>query len=294
MYRIIIWGYGRIYCKHYNQVRYSEKRGDISVVGMTSSDASEEFTLDGYNIYQADVILKMKFDFIIIMNDINQKEIIDGIVARGIDRRKCLSYKIFDIPFFDAGKYFDVIQKPVTIISNNCWGGLVYNALHLECISPFKNLFLEDDDYIRLLERFDYYMECNPRFECYKNDLHSNKRYPVLMLDDIRIHCNHDTNPETAIYNWNRRLKKINRNNLLVEMYTEDENAAKTFFSIEGYDKMYCLSPFEINDERNIQIEVKKDQEFWEAVLATAGSAQPVFYLQDLLLGVAVFRNNIE
>lgn len=46
-------------------------------------------------------------------------------------------------------------NKNVTIISNNCWGGFMYQSCKLEYQSPFVGLFILAPCYIELLERFD-------------------------------------------------------------------------------------------------------------------------------------------
>ena len=52
-----------------------------------------------------------------------------------------------------------------TIISNNCWGGLVYQYFGLPYTSPTVGLFIMDDDYIKFLENLDYYLS-QPLAQC--------------------------------------------------------------------------------------------------------------------------------
>ena len=46
-----------------------------------------------------------------------------------------------------------------TIISNNCWGGFVYQKFNLQYRTPFVGLFIFAPDYIELLENFDTLIE---------------------------------------------------------------------------------------------------------------------------------------
>ncbi|HHS93529.1 MAG TPA: DUF1919 domain-containing protein, partial [Campylobacterales bacterium] len=41
-----------------------------------------------------------------------------------------------------------------SIISNNCWGTFIYKKYGLPYQSPFVNLFIFADDYLKLLENF--------------------------------------------------------------------------------------------------------------------------------------------
>ncbi len=289
-YKVLLWGLGRIYLRYISFIRYIEKSGDIKVIGLTASNINHEELRDGYKVLPVEGSLNQEFDFIIILNEKHVDEIINTISSYGISRSKCLSYSILDILFFDAEKYFRLLNNPISIISNNCWGGIVYNTLHLECMSPFKNLFVEDADYIKLLRKLDYYLKCNPVFGGYDIDTHSHERYPVLVLDDVRIHCNHEKDPKTAIKNWNRRVRKVNYNNLFIEMYTENKQMAIDFLSTTRSEKTYCLSTYDIKDKRNIKLILDSGQELWEKVLQTAQSTQPVFQLLDILNGELIYR----
>ena len=50
-------------------------------------------------------------------------------------------------------------NKCFTIISNNCWGGFVYQKFNLQYRTPFVGLFIFAPDYIELLENFDILIE---------------------------------------------------------------------------------------------------------------------------------------
>ena len=45
-------------------------------------------------------------------------------------------------------------NKDFTIVSNNCWGGFVYQKFGLEYKTPFIGLFIFTPDYIELLKNF--------------------------------------------------------------------------------------------------------------------------------------------
>lgn len=114
-----------------------------------------------------------------------------------------------------------------SIISNNCWGGLVYQYFGIPYNSPTIGLFFMDDDYIKFLERFDYYIVQPLKFitieeSRYKQQLQSESTakmdYPIALLDDVEVHFLHYKSTIEAEEKWNRRLKRLNRNRLLVKM----------------------------------------------------------------------------
>lgn len=50
-------------------------------------------------------------------------------------------------------------NKSISVVSNNCWGGFMYQSCKLEYQSPFIGLFILPPCYIELLERFDEVMK---------------------------------------------------------------------------------------------------------------------------------------
>jgi len=114
-----------------------------------------------------------------------------------------------------------------SIISNNCWGGLVYQYFGLPYTSPMVGLFIMDDDYIRFLERLDYYLAQPLKFisineSRYKDQLQHESTakiyYPIALLDDVEVHFLHYYSEQEAQEKWAKRLERLNRNRLLVKM----------------------------------------------------------------------------
>jgi len=121
-----------------------------------------------------------------------------GNIWRGrVPRDKLVTYRVLEIPRFRFDQYIKLKESRVSIVSNNCWGGLIYHTLGMECLSPFKNLYLEDADYLKLLGNLKYYLNCDLQFQEYAIEIHSGAKYPVMRLDDVSVHCNH---AETAEY----------------------------------------------------------------------------------------------
>ncbi|MGC1633675.1 MAG: DUF1919 domain-containing protein, partial [Gelidibacter sp.] len=90
------------------------------------------------------------------------------------------------------------------IVSNNCWGGEVYEKYSKEYNTPFIGLFLKAPDYIRLVENFNYYI--NQEIIFFDN---VNVDYPVGKLDDIEIYFMHYENQAIAKEKWDRRMKRF-------------------------------------------------------------------------------------
>jgi len=283
MYNIVLWGAGAVYNKHLNTLKLYEKVGELKVVGITAKALQGVKKLDGYKVYSTEELGLLEYDYLMIMNERNFREIVDEAIQAGVSKDKIISYRILELPEINFDDYFKLRASKVTIISDNCWGGIAYKTLGLECISPFKNLFLKEDHYLKLLSNLSYYMNQDLQFAYYCEDEAKKVKYPVMRLDDVYIHFNHDVDGEAATQKWERRKKKINYDNLFVEMYTKDVEAARRFSQLDAYEKKLCFVNFETDIECCMQLDSKeKESEFWKTVNENAG-IEAIFNLVDLL-----------
>jgi uncharacterized protein (DUF1919 family) len=118
-----------------------------------------------------------------------------------------------------------------TIISNNCWSGLIYQKFGIRYATPTIGLFFMDEDYIKFISNLDYYLSLplnfiKPRETKYYNHLFAEKHqeitYPIARLGDIEIFFMHYHSEKEAVEKWTKRISRINRNRLLVEMSQRD------------------------------------------------------------------------
>lgn len=105
----------------------------------------------------------------------------------------------------------------------------MYRYFGLEYKSPFIDLFLFPDCYLKLLENFEFFMCSSLNFidiqdsKYYLHLLKINKvNHPVGLLGkDIEIHFLHYASPKDALKKWNRRKARINYDNLLIKFSEE-------------------------------------------------------------------------
>lgn len=291
--KVLIYGLGEQYNRNFNTLKYFEISRQFEIVGVTAKHTPDAATLDGYPVIAYDRISQAGFGFVMVMSDIYFDEIVKDLTELGINRKYILSYRILQIPGLDFKRYIALKDSNISIISNNCWGGIICRTLGIECRSPFKNLAIQEADYLKLLGRFEYYMGCDLTFLEYAFNTNSKKNYPVMLLDDVKVHCNHDTNPEEAAAKWNRRRAKLNYANLFVEMYTESRAMMEAFLKIDGYKRKLCFVPFETDEDNVRQLELYPGQKyFWEAVNSNAGNGPNsiVYNSLQLLLGIYADR----
>lgn len=158
-----------------------------------------------------------------------------------------------------------------TIISNNCWGGMIYESYNIPKQSPTVGLFFSAEDYIEFISNLKHYLHMPLKFintECSKNIevLKLSKNYesiPVAMLDDkVEIVFLHYHSKEEANDKWMRRCKRINYDRLLVKF--NDQNGCtqehlKAFLSLPYAHKVFfTCKKWPIEDSAIIKIRQPK------------------------------------
>ncbi|MBI1343054.1 MAG: DUF1919 domain-containing protein [Terrimonas sp.] len=143
-------------------------------------------------------------------------------------------------------------QKDFSIISNNCWGGFVYQYYDMPYASPFAGLYLFAPDYIKMLRDLKTYLSeklifINPmesRYAALADASGELGKYPVGLLGDIEIHFLHYKDPAEAEDKWVRRVKRINYDNLIVKFSDRDgctENLIAEFAKMD-YKRKVCIT----------------------------------------------------
>lgn len=98
----------------------------------------------------------------------------------------------------------------VTVISQNCIGGVFCHDMGMEFLSPTINLFIWQPDFVKFVLDFEHYMNCDLI-------LIWGEEYPVGILDnEIRIDFMHYNSCSDAKKKWEERKKRINYGKIVV------------------------------------------------------------------------------
>ena len=129
-----------------------------------------------------------------------------------------------------------------TIISNNCWGGVVYEHFGLQKLSPTVGLYFFADDYVKFINRLEYYLSLDLKMikveeSKYVQELIARKQenVPIGLLEDIEVVFLHYNNADLAKEKWKRRVERVNWNNLIIKfsyMNGCDDNILEKFEEI--------------------------------------------------------------
>lgn len=115
---------------------------------------------------------------------------------------------------------FNASDQEISIISQNCIGGVLYHDMGLPFLSPTVNLYFSAPDFVRFVLDLDRYLKLDLTMTW-------DETYPVGYLEDVKIHFMHYHTCTEAVEAWNRRKTRLNRNKILVlctdmEDFTQD------------------------------------------------------------------------
>jgi uncharacterized protein (DUF1919 family) len=103
-------------------------------------------------------------------------------------------------------------DKAFAIISNNCWGYELYNALGREYNTPFVGIFFFAECYLQLLEDFETYIGADLKFIRASRHSPGPFNYPIgLLRGKIEIHFLHYSREDEALGVWKRRVARLRK-----------------------------------------------------------------------------------
>lgn len=220
MRNILLWGMGEDYEKLINLIKFEELKGNMHVVGIICRE-KDRYCLkkDGYDIFLKDDITNLCFDFIVITSSRYYKEIEKEILDLGIGQQKVIDGSVFYLPLFDFGKYAQLKENPVTILSDDCWGGYVYHRLKLPFTSPLINIYWDKDQFAYFMRKPKFYLDTELQMVS-EGDIRKGLT-PVASLgrgnDKVLLNFVHSLTFEDAKKQWERRITRINWDNIFVK-----------------------------------------------------------------------------
>ena len=121
-------------------------------------------------------------------------------------------------------------NKQICLVSSNCNGAMILHDLGQRFNSPFVDLWIKPQDYIRMLRSLNEYVSAELQFV--KEDEIS---YPVGQLKDIRIYFQHYNSEEEAKEKWNDRVSRMDFDHLFI-LFTDRDGC--TDEDLINFDKL--------------------------------------------------------
>lgn len=123
MKKVIIWGMGDNYERLLNQILFEIHKGNISIEAIACRKQDKYCSIrDGFPVIVKEEIKPDNFDYLIITSTKYFKEIKEEAKELGIEENRIINGQLFHQPLFDFAKYVSLIENPVTILSDDCWG----------------------------------------------------------------------------------------------------------------------------------------------------------------------------
>lgn len=119
-----------------------------------------------------------------------------------------------------------------TIISNNCWGGTIYESYGMRKDSPTIGMFIMPADFVKFCAHLDCYLALplefiEPSQSKWESTLRSKDNwgtYLIGRLGDIELHMLHYHDEAIAERKWNSRVGRIHRDRIIYKF--NDQNGA--------------------------------------------------------------------
>lgn len=133
-------------------------------------------------------------------------------------------------PFINHRNRKRLKNHDFSLIANNCNGAFILHDLGMRFNSPFVNLWIKPDDYIKILSDLQGYMDEDLTFVT-----EDSISYPIGLLRDVRIYFQHYDTEEEAKQKWNSRRLRLNYDNIFVLLTDKDGCTQK---ELESFDKL--------------------------------------------------------
>ncbi len=109
-------------------------------------------------------------------------------------------------------------NKDASIIASTCNGGVLSSDLGIRFNSPFVNLYILPDDFIRIVSNLKFFMDCE-----LSEVVQTKYSYPVGTLNgDVKIYFMHYQSFQEAKKKWDLRKTRVNYDNLYFMMTDRD------------------------------------------------------------------------
>lgn len=122
--------------------------------------------------------------------------------------------------------------RDFTIISNNCWGGTIYESYGLRKETPTVGMFIMPEDYVRfctdlphyLAEPLEFIKPSESRYESVLGTKDNWGTYLIGRVGDVELHMLHHHDEDVARRKWESRVGRVNWDRIIYKF--NDQNGA--------------------------------------------------------------------
>lgn len=164
-----------------------------------------------------------------------------------------------------------LLNKNVTIISNNCYAGITYEYLNLPFNSPTIGLYFFAPEYIKFIKNLKHYtnselVQIESKESKYYDKLKELRQDDKIIakVDDVEIVFLHYKSFLEAKEKWERRCKRIDYSNIIYKFSDQNlcsEKEINSFLKLDFPNKLFFSSK-NIESESVIWFKKYKNKEF--------------------------------
>ena len=126
----------------------------------------------------------------------------------------------------------ELLVTDFTIVSNNCWGGMVYESYGLKKMSPTVGMFIMPTDFVRLCADLPGHLAqplefIEPEESKWASELRNKDNWGTYLIGrvgDVELHMLHYHDEGTARRKWESRVGRVNYGRILYKL--NDQNGA--------------------------------------------------------------------
>lgn len=127
----------------------------------------------------------------------------------------------------------ELVAEDFTIISNNCWGGTVYESFGLQKMTPTAGMFIMPADYITMLRDLPAHLAMplsfiTPDESKWTSELGGSRdwgKYLIGRIGEVELHMLHYHDEASARRKWEDRATRVNFDKIMYKF--NDQNGCQ-------------------------------------------------------------------
>ncbi|MCQ2499190.1 MAG: DUF1919 domain-containing protein [Lachnospiraceae bacterium] len=288
--KIILFGNASSYDIYLHHLTYGFSNTNAQIIGFVTVENIGYSYIDDVPIFSVMDLISMDYDYLINLSSPDLGDYPSQLFKMlNIPSDKIIPGMVLSLPCFNWDRYIKIRKNTPSIITHHCLGGFFYNALGLQFCSPLINMFIDSDSIPKLYLNIEHYFAQQPVHIGIGHDSIQDREYPILLLDDIKLHCNHYDSATEAIEAWQRRITRVNYDNLFYEMSICSDTDYNLFQSIPS-DKKIAFSFSQWKDERVICFPCDKT-DFYNTYQSPAELSNIIFSKKSIVLkNIDIFK----
>ena len=269
----------------------SQYEGNLDIVGITGEDAvSLEINEKRVPFISLENAVNLEYDLLLSFGGfgLGMNQLKSYCNRHNLDSTRLIGDWIVCIPGFTVPKYHQLVNSSLSIFSLHCFGGIMSHLMGLPFKSPFVNLYMMEQEFIKVLKHPKVYL--SEELELIDTKMHYDAtlgefKFPVYNMGNVSLYMQHYPDFEEAVTKWHERKARINWYNILAVMFTDDPIILEQFDKLP-YGKKVCFVPFKSDKSSAFYISPNLNKEMRLAEKVTNFGWGNIYYYDpfDLLL----------